>query len=128
MKLLKTALLFGGLLALATTLSAESILVNVNVPFSFVAAGKVLPAGSYTIEEPTNGGVLLIRGGEPNSSAMVLAVNAGPSTANKAAVTFSRSGATILLSAINVPGGFSYSLIKPQEKAAAAVTVALPRK
>jgi hypothetical protein len=127
MKLFKATVLFGGLLALATSLSAES-LVSVNVPFSFVAAGKVMPAGAYTIAEPSNGGILLIRGGAPNSSAMVLAVNAGPSTGNQAAVTFSHRGAAVVLSTVSIPGGSSYLLVAPSDKTAAAVTVALPRK
>ncbi len=128
MKLLKNTLLFGGLLALATTLSAESALVNVSVPFSFVAGGKVMPAGDYTIEESSNSGVLLVRGRASNSSAMVLAVNGGPSNVNRAGVVFSRSGSTVVLSTINIPGGYSYSLVAPQSKAAAAFSVALPRK
>src|ERR1700680_4290350 len=113
MKLLKITLLFGGLLALATSLSAETALVNVNVPFAFVAGGKVMPAGSYTIEEPSTGGVLLIRGKQPNSTALVLALNAGPSTTNHAGVTFNRRGSVVVLSSVNVPGGASYSLVAP---------------
>jgi hypothetical protein len=128
MKLLKSTVLFGGLLALATSLSAESAMVNVNVPFAFVAGGKVLPAGSYTIEEPSTGGVLLIRGTEANSSAMIIAVNGGPSNASHAGVTFSRRGSMVVLSTVSVPGGFSYSLVAPEQKTAAAVNVALPRK
>jgi hypothetical protein len=128
MKLFKTTLLFGGLLALATSLSAESPLVNVNIPFAFVAGGNVMPAGTYTIEEPTMHGVLLLRGTQPNSTAMVLAVNGGPSNATHAGVTFSRTGSAIVLSTIVVPGGASYSLIAPEHKTVAAVNVALPRK
>jgi hypothetical protein len=92
MKLLKTTLLFGGLLALAMSLSAETALINVNVPFAFVAGGKTMPAGQYTIGEPSSGGILLIRGNQPNATALVLAVNAGPSSNNHAGVTFSRRG------------------------------------
>lgn len=128
MKLLKTTLFFGGLVALATSLSAETALVNVNVPFAFVAGGKMMPAGSYTIEEPTTGGVLLIRGNQPNSTALVLALNAGPSSTNHAGVTFNRRGSVAVLSTIDVPGGASYSLVAPQHKTAAAVSLALPRK
>jgi len=128
MKLLKTTLFFGGLVALATSLSAETALVNVNVPFAFMAGGKVMPAGSYTIEEPTNGGVLLIRGSQPNSTALVLAVNAGPSSTNHAGVTFNRRGSVSVLSGVDVPGGASYLLVAPEHKAATTVSLALPRK
>jgi len=128
MKLFKTTLLFGGLLALATSLSAESALVNVNVPFAFVAGGTLMPAGVYSIEEPAIHGVLLLRGNQPNSTALVLAVNGGASTATHAGVTFSRHGSEVVLSGITVPGGSSYTLIAPEHKTAAAVNVALPRK
>jgi hypothetical protein len=128
MKLLKTALLFGGLLTLAMSLSAETSLVNVNVPFAFSVGGKMLPAGQYTIGEATSGGVLLIRGNQPNSAALVLAVNAGQSTNNHAGVTFSRHGGSVVMSTVEIPGGASYSLVVPELKTAGAVTVALPRK
>jgi hypothetical protein len=128
MKLFKSTLLFGGLVALATSMNAQSALVNVNVPFAFVAGGNAMPAGEYTIEEPTMHGVLLLRGTQPNSTALVLAVNGGPSSANHAGVTFSKRGSAIVLSTITVPGGSSYSLIQPEQRTAAAVSVALPRK
>lgn len=127
MKLLKTTLHFGGLLALATSLSAESPLVNVNVPFAFVAGGKAMPAGAYSIGQASNGGVLLIRGNQPNSTALVLAVNAGPSINNHAGVTFSRRGGAVVLSTIDIPGGATYSLVAPGQKTSAALSV-LPRK
>jgi len=128
MKLLKITLLFGGLLALAMSLSAETALINVNVPFAFVAGGKTLPAGQYTIGEPSNGGILLIRGDQPNATALVLAVNGGSSTNNHAGVTFSRHGSSVVLSTIDIPGGAVYSLVTPGQKTASAVSVALPRK
>ena len=128
MKLFKTTLLFGGLLALATSLSAESALLEVNVPFAFMAGSTPMPAGTYTIEEPTIHGVLLLRGTQPNSTALVLAVNGGPSNTTHAGVTFNRRGADVVLSTVSVPGGSSYSLLPPDHKTAAAVSVALPRK
>jgi hypothetical protein len=128
MKLFKSTLLFGALLALETTLSAQSGLINVDIPFAFVAGNTVMPAGSYTIEEPTIHGVLLLRGSQPNSTAMVLAVNGGPSTMTHAGVKFSRRGSAVVLSTIDVPGGSSYLLVAPEHKIAAVVNVALPRK
>lgn len=128
MKLIKSTILFGGFVALATSMSAEPALVNVNVPFSFLAGGKVMPAGAYTIDQPTNGGVLLIRGNQPDSSAMVIAINAGPSNVDHAGVTFNRQGGSVVLSAITVPGGASYNLVAPEHKSAAAIRLALPRK
>jgi len=128
MKLMKTTLLAGVLAAVATTVSAETALVNVNVPFSFEAAGKTLPAGTYSIDQPTNGGVVMIRGNQPDSSVLVLAINAGPTAGNKAGVTFTRRAGVAVMSTIEVPGGSSYNLVEPEHKTAAAVRVALPRK
>jgi hypothetical protein len=128
MKLMKTTLFFGGLLALATSVHAEAALVNITVPFSFVAGGKSMPAGNYTIDQPTSGGVLMIRGNQPDSSALVLAINAGPTTADHAGVTFTRHGGAVVMQTIEVPGGASYNLVAPEHRTSAAVRVALPRK
>lgn len=53
-----------GALAFGTTLvsaaSAEDTM-RVNVPFTFVAAGKVFPAGQYTVQQ-TDSGLILIQG------------------------------------------------------------------
>jgi hypothetical protein len=128
MKLMKTTLLFGGLVALATSLSAETTLIKVNVPFEFVAGTTVMPAGAYTIEEPSSRGVLLLRGSQPNSTALVIAVNSGASNVAHPGVTFSRRGSAVVLSTVDVPGGSSYSLLTPESKSAVAVKIALPRK
>lgn len=119
MKLIKTTLLFGVLLALAMSLNAQSAMIKVDVPFAFVAGGTVMPAGAYTIEEPAQG-VLLLRGNQPNSAAMVLAVNGGPSNTTHAGVTFTHRGSDVVLSTISVPGGSSYSVVGPFGPAVAA--------
>lgn len=128
MKLMKTTLFFAALAALATTLSAETALINVYVPFSFEAGGKTMPAGTYTIDQPTNGGVVMIRGNQPDSSALVLAMNAGPTAGTHAGVTFTHRGGAAVLSTIEVPGSARYTVIAPEHKSAAAVRVALPRQ
>lgn len=123
MKLFKTTILFGGLVALAASLSAETPSVQVNVPFSFVAGGYTLPAGSYTIEESNMHGVLLLRGSEPNSTAMVLAANFGTSYASHADLKFDRRGTVIVLSTIDIPGGSTYQVVAPQDRNATALSV-----
>jgi hypothetical protein len=128
MKLFKMTILFGGLLALAASLSAESRLLQVDVPFPFLAGQTAMPAGAYTIEEPSVPGVLLLRATNTNASAMLLAVNGGPSTAAHAKVTFKRRNGSVVLSGVTVPGGSNYTLFASQNKTAAAVNVALPRK
>jgi hypothetical protein len=67
-----------GALALGTTVacaasSAESI--HVNIPFAFVLAGKVFPAGEYTVQE-TDTGMILVQGS--GLSAVALTVPASP--------------------------------------------------
>jgi len=61
--LLKITSLLGAL-ALGTTIASASSSgdpIRVNVPFAFVVAGKVLPAGQYTVQE-TDSGLILVRG------------------------------------------------------------------
>jgi len=128
MKLLKATALLGGVVALAASLSAQTPVISVNVPFSFVAGGYVLPAGTYTIAEPNMHGVLLLRGTQANASALVLAVSAGPSYSNNADLKFTRRGNTVVLSTVEIPGGETYNVVAPQERTASAINVALPRK
>ena len=72
----KTCKLVGLLssLALGTTLASAADFadhVQVNVPFSFVLAGKSFPAGQYTVKE-TDAGLILVEG--EGGAAMALTV------------------------------------------------------
>lgn len=127
MKLFKTTILFGGLLALAMSVNAQSPIIQVNVPFEFVAGSTTMPAGAYTIEEPTTHGVLLLRGSQHNATAVLIAVNGGPSNATHAGLTFSRRGGASILSGVSVPGGSNYAVVMGQDKTSTALSV-LPRK
>ena len=74
MKSLKlTCAALGLSLVSLTPLLAESAL-SVNVPYSFVAGKVRLPAGSYTVQEDSVNGILLIR----NSEGKTVALLSGP--------------------------------------------------
>jgi hypothetical protein len=113
-KFVKIALLFGGLLALAMSMSAESVVVNVQVPFAFMAGGKLMPAGTYAIDETGRSGVLIIRGNAPGSAAAMLVLSSGTSLANHAGVSFTRHGSEVILTGVQIPGGLNYTLIQPE--------------
>src|ERR1700730_2108121 len=89
-RFLKLIWLLGGLLALAIAGHAQSPSATVHVPFRFVAGGKMLPAGEYTISDANISRVLLIRGSTGNSLAvMTTAIGAGTKT-GKAKLSFER--------------------------------------
>lgn len=83
MKISKNLMLLSAL-ALGTTLASAATAVDtlrVNVPFSFVLAGKVFPAGQYTVQESSSG-VMTIMG--EGKSAVALTVPASPAKAGSA--------------------------------------------
>jgi hypothetical protein len=59
-KLLTAGVLF--VLALAPMRAQNNGFLRVQVPFSFVAAGKELPAGEYTIQQTSESGIVIIHG------------------------------------------------------------------
>jgi hypothetical protein len=102
-RFLKLIWLLGGLLALAIAGHAQSPSATVHVPFRFVAGGKMLPAGEYTISDANISRVLLIRGSAGNSLAvMTTAIGAGTKT-GKAKLSFERRGSELYLSSIEMP-------------------------
>jgi hypothetical protein len=58
-----TAVLLAGIVALATPVSAQSV-ARADIGFSFVAAGKEFPAGTYEFEVTAPGIVLRPQGGK----------------------------------------------------------------
>jgi hypothetical protein len=72
-----------GALALGTNIASASGItesIHVDVPFSFVVAGKVFPAGQYLVQE-SDGGIILIRG--EGAAAIVLSIPSGFAKADK---------------------------------------------
>lgn len=51
-----------GVLALAPIRAQSNGFLRVQIPFSFIAAGKELPAGDYTIQQNSESGIIIIHG------------------------------------------------------------------
>jgi hypothetical protein len=79
---------------------------KVQIPFSFVAAGSELPAGTYTITTDTaNPGLLLVRSetGGQNAQCPVI-TRLSPSESSKPQVVFDKMGEKRILSEVYLPG------------------------
>ncbi len=89
-----------GALALGTTIAAaasgESI--RVNVPFAFVVAGKLFPAGQYTVRQ-SDSGMLLVRG--EGKSAVALTIPADHVKSGAPALHFSATDGREYLVAVD---------------------------
>ena len=101
---LKAICLLGSLLAFATVVNAQSEVVNVRVPFAFVAGGKSLPAGDYRLDKGQGSGVLTIQGGSGNSAAFLTIIGQGRAQTDSAALVFERHGSEMFLAAVRVRG------------------------
>ena len=59
-------------LALAPAHAEDNNGIRIHVPFSFIAAGKAMPAGDYVVQEVNDSGLLMVHGrGESNSVALL---------------------------------------------------------
>jgi hypothetical protein len=86
----------------------EEDTVVTKVPFDFVAGGKVLPAGTYTVSrvDPTRGSrELEIRSYETRASVFVLPTDFDDVRSDTAQLNFEHLGDTYFLSAIETPIG-----------------------
>jgi hypothetical protein len=101
---LKVVWLLASLLAFTTVMKAQSEVVNVHVPFAFVAGGKSLPAGDYRLDKGQGSGVLTIQGGSGNSAAFLTMVAEGRTQNDSAALVFERHGSELFLAAVRVSG------------------------
>jgi len=77
--------------------------VHIHVPFSFMAAGRELPAGDYIFEQSGQGGSWLIHG--QASSVGLLTSFGGPNASDSAAAEFSVSDGHKYLDEIRLPDG-----------------------
>ena len=93
-------------LALAVAADAQILRkVSLRVPFDFVAGGKQMPAGSYTVRRIRSDAetALLIRDEDSGTSAIIL-TNAGEANPTAAAFVFRRHGDHHFLAEISMPG------------------------
>jgi hypothetical protein len=100
--------LLGLAAALAVAVAADAQVqrkVSISVPFDFVAGGKQLPAGSYTVRRVRSDAetALLIRSEDGRSSAVIL-TNTGKANPSAAAFVFRRHGDRHFLAEVSVPG------------------------
>lgn len=77
--------------------------IVVNVPFEFVASGKTLPAGTYTVNRISEDqfGNLLLSNYEKHVSVLVHPVEFEDARADKASVSFERVGESRFLTKIS---------------------------
>lgn len=103
-RILKVMCLLGSLLAFTVAVNAQSEVVNVHVPFDFVAGGKTLPAGVYHVDKGEASGILIIQGGAGNSAAFLTVAAEGRTPNDGAALVFERHGSAMFLSAVRLRG------------------------
>ena len=93
--------------ALSTPVFAQSLRIEANIPFEFVAGGKTLTAGEYSVANSTTPGTLTIRNESNQEGAMVIshAVQASPTSSSfQAKLVFHRYGNQYFLA--QVWGGY----------------------
>jgi hypothetical protein len=93
--------------------------IVVNVPYAFVAAGKTLPAGTYSVSRisPETHRGLIIRSGE--QTAFVLPVTSDDIPAEHARLSFEHVGDKYFLSSVETPlGTYTIATPRPETKVA----------
>jgi hypothetical protein len=117
------------LFGLGITARAQEIdKINANVPFDFVAGGKTLPAGTYTVSRvsPEANPNLVIRSNDDSVFVIPMfvdrdaaSVNGG--SADHAGLSFEHVGDKYFLSKVQTPGGV-YALRTPRPMTQVAQT------
>ena len=90
--------------------------VVVKVPFEFVAGGKTLPAGTYSVGRLSPGihPSLIIDSKDNGAFALVLPVVADGDSAGRTDLSFERVGGKYFLSKVTTPAGV-YTLLTTRE-------------
>ena len=94
---------FLGLAALAAATRGQAVdQIIVNIPYEFVAAGKTLPAGTYTVKRATdtNTTELAITSFENRVGVLLLSSEVSPTREDKPALSFEHIGNQYFLSKI----------------------------
>lgn len=92
-------------IAATAAFAQSSHSINVNVPFSFVAGTRTLPAGGYTVNQNLMTGVLTIGPDASHAAIMVASHGAdSPKGADRSGFTFRCYGNTCFLSAVWAQG------------------------
>ena len=118
--------LLGSLLAFTLVVNAQSEVLTVHVPFAFVAGGKLLPAGDYRVDRQESSNILLMHGGSGNSATFLTMAVDSYRPAEGASLIFEHDGATLVLSAIRLPGQQSRVIIAPHAPGKAGIAALSP--
>ncbi len=94
------------LLTAAFAISSFAGTVTIHVPFAFIAAGKTMPAGDYSVTK-NSAGVLVMIGETPNASVLMMTRDGEVEKTDKPGVTF--TGTT--LSSIRMADGKMLELV-----------------
>ncbi len=86
-----------------TARAEEEGIVIAQIPFEFVAAGKTLPAGTYTVSRVSSGSELLISSGD--SGVFVIPVVNDSTPVDNPLVTFDKVSDAYLLREVSTPLG-----------------------
>jgi hypothetical protein len=97
----------------ATARAEEEGAVIAKIPFEFVAAGKTLPAGTYTVSRVSSGSELLIS--SRDSGVFVIPVVSDSTPVDSPLVTFDKVSDTYLLREVNTPLGTFLIDTRPEE-------------
>jgi hypothetical protein len=103
------------ILGLAAAARADEKVVA-QVPFEFTAGGVRLPAGSYTIAETENPGILLVQDTAHRHSAFVLTIAAETNAPGTPELVFERGGDGYVLVRVD-EGGFESRDLLPSQPA-----------
>ena len=101
--ILRGALLLGGLCALTLAANAQSTIARASVPFEFAAGGAMLPAGEYTVDVPDMSGLIVLRGSDGNSVALLTTFSDTVPHTTAARLIFQRRDGMAYLSAVAWP-------------------------
>jgi hypothetical protein len=99
---MKAVLLGGSLLGAASVMNAETL--QMNVPFAFAAGGKMLNAGSYSVE--AEGNTLMLRGAGSMTLFAVPSLN--DSVGTKYGATFEQGATGAALASVSLSNGMTY--------------------
>ena len=119
------ALILGILLVPGIQAASAQPVTVAKVPFSFIAQGKVLPAGEYLISMRQNDPTtmrIVSADGKAGTYLSVLVVSHEKACC-EATLVFKRVGAGYFLSAVNIPGESARELVVPRGAAAAALAM-----
>lgn len=121
----RAALILGSICASTTGAHAQSAIARAKVPFEFVASGRMMPAGEYSVEVPDFNGVIVLHGttGNPVALLTTVAGSAAPTTTSK--MIFERRNGIVYLSAVEWPDNTARVMSKFKPVAKPAFTAAL---